>query len=135
MDKFTVIQNTDQLKANNNVSNQSFSVKGKGNNSGELYGGVLAPGGGSIIIDGKEGTEGIIPGIDNITLESSSGVLYDYTLRVVGKCPSGKWDNHMTFTDKSPDTYHLRIFSGTHKTHTVNYHSTNGVITKITWDI
>lgn len=132
--KLEAIKDTVALQGVLEVEEKSFSVIGKGTNRGKLVNGVLPPGK-SIIVDGKVGTEEIIPGIYEIELKSEPGVLYDFTIIVDGKCPSGKWNNHMTFTDATGDTYSLRIFSGTRKKHTVNYHSSNGPITQVTWDI
>lgn len=133
--KLEAIKDKAALRAVLKEDNKSFTVIGKGTNKGKLENGLLAPNGQSIIVEGKAGTEGVIPGIRNITLTVDSGILYDFTLHVRGNCPGGKWDNHMTFTDRSPDTYHLRIYSTTEKDHYVNYHSPDGCINEITWDI
>ena len=133
--KLESIKDARALSAVAEQQNKSFTVLGKGTNIGKLENGVLAPNGQSIIVEGQAGTEGVIPGIKNIRLNCKPGILYDFTIEVEGKCPEGKWDNRMEFTDQDGDTYTLRIYSETAKTHTVNYHSPNGAINKITWDI
>lgn len=135
--RLEAIKNTATLKAALDEQNKSFTPIGAGTNKGSLENGVLAPSPNqqSIIVDGKAGTVGVIPGIENIWLIVSPGILYDFTVWVRGACPKGKWDNHMTFTDRSGDTYHLRIYDTNLKDHYVNYHSPDGAITRITWDI
>jgi hypothetical protein len=132
--KLNAIQNTTALKAVLEQENKSFSSVGGHTNKGSLENGLLVPGQ-AIIVDGKVGINGVIPGIENIWLTRETGILYDFTLHVQGACPKGKWDNCMEFTDQSPDTYTLRIFSTSSKEHTVEYHSSAGAITRITWDI
>lgn len=132
--KLNAIQNTIALKAVLEQENKSFSSVGGYTNKGSLENGLLVPGQ-AIIVDGKVGINGVIPGIENIWLTHETGILYDFTLHVQGACPKGKWDNRMEFTDQSPDTYTLRIFDTSSKEHTVNYHSSAGAITRITWDI
>ena len=134
-EKLEAIKNTSSLEAAVNEENKSFLVTGKGEMKGVLDNGLLAPNGQSIIVGGSPGTKDVIPGIYNITLKAAPGVLYDFTIEIDGQCPKGKWDNNLTFTDRSGDTYSLRIFSESRTVHTVNYHSTDGAINKITWDI
>lgn len=132
--KLKAIQNTAALKAVLEQENKSFTSVGGYGNKGSLENGLLVPGQ-AIIVDGKVGINGVIPGIDNIWLTHETGILYDFTVHVQGACPKGKWDNCIEFTDQSGDTYTLRIFDSSSKEHTVNYHSSAGAITRITWDI
>lgn len=140
--KLEAIKDMKRLKMALGESNKSFTpVYEKGHetdwNEGSLENGVLAAASDkqSILINGIAGVNGAIPGITNIWLIVDPGIYYDFTIKVDGACPKGKWDNHMTFTDRSGDTYHLRIYSTSRKEHYVNYHSPDGNITRITWDI
>jgi|GEM_PF-1734208 len=115
--------------------NASFTMVGKEEDRGTLQDGVLAPNGQSIIVDGRTGIKGAIPGISDIRVKSSVGLLYDFTIEVEGKCPKGKTSNRMTFSDRTEDVYTLRIFSTFEMKHTLHYQSDNPAIVKITWDI
>lgn len=118
-----------------NDMNLSFTVFGEGSQKGRLENGRLVGNSQTIIVDEKAFQPGTIPGINRIWLESSPGVLYDFTIKVEGACPAGKTNNKLIFTDESGDSYTLRIYSTTMKEHYVNYHSNKGDIVKITWDI
>jgi hypothetical protein len=89
----------------------------------------------SLMVNGAAYVPGTIDGIENIKLIMDPGIIYDFTIVVDGACPKSDYNNKMTFTDESNDTYTLRIYSTTRKNHTVNYHSPAGAIKKITWDI
>ncbi|HEX9984100.1 MAG TPA: hypothetical protein VGF69_12610 [Thermoanaerobaculia bacterium] len=116
-------------------TNQPFTANNAGSNNGSLTNGLLAVGGGEILVQGGLPISAVIPSIQSITLVVDSGPVYTATLNVVGACPSGSFDNAMQFTDQSGDTYSLRVYSSTVQTHTVSYNSSGPNITTITWDI
>jgi hypothetical protein len=135
--KLEAIKDTNALKDILKEANKSFTPQGGKTIKGILEDGLLIPSIDKkpIIVDGKVGTEDVIPGIDNIWLIIKPDIFYDFSLYVEGSCPKGSWDNQMTFKDRSGDTYHLRIFSSQKKLHRVRYHSPDGAIEKITWNI
>jgi len=134
-EKLRSIRNTDALRAVLNEVNRPFTSVGRGTNEGELINGLLAPTRKSILVDGQVGTTGTIPGITDIRLVADPKGLFSFVIEVDGACPEGEWDNRMEFTDRSGDTYTLRIFGSTPDTHTVNYNSPDGAIINITWSI
>lgn len=120
-------------------ANKPFTAHGAGTNNGTLEGGVLAPDGGSILIEGYNSISDVIPGINDIRVVTNPEPrVYDYTIQVDGACPSGSFDNAMTFQDctgNSGGNYSLRIFSSSVEQHTVEYNSDCANIVVITWDI
>ena len=117
------------------AENQSFTSGDQGKDQGSLTGGLLVPGKGPLLLDGKPLADNFIPSISRIEVTTDGAPLFTCTIEVTGACPSGKFDNRMGFTDESNDTYSLRIFSSSHKVHTVHYNSSAPNINKITWDI
>ena len=115
--------------------NTPFNATGAGTDNGSLTGGVLGVGAGEIQVTGYSSISDVIPSINSITVVADSGPTYTTTIKVVGACPSGSYDNLLEFTDQSGDTYTLRIYSDTVKTHTVSYNSSEPNVTGITWDI
>jgi hypothetical protein len=114
-------------------NNEPFSIENPNQDEGELYGGKLVPGGGTLKVQNSSSLE--IPGIDSILIEVYDGTTYSYRIVVHGACPKGKYDNHLEFTDNKGDTYSLRIYDETPSDHTVRYSSSDPTITKVTWDI
>ncbi len=137
--KLEAIQDAAWLEAVCEEQNKSFTPIGAGEKKGSLENGVLAPSKNkqSIIFDGKAGTKGVIPDVDNIWLIVNDGILYDFTIWVHGAGPKkGLFSTtRMTFTDRSGDTYTLNLYSSIKRDHFLNYHSSDPAIVRITWDI
>ena len=67
---------------------------------------------------------------------SDSGGIYDYILSVTAKGPEGfgSGNLYLEFTDKSGDTYSLKIYSSKKELHTLRYSSEKPAIVKIKWN-
>lgn len=124
-----------------NLTSKPFVIKGQGNDVGALHDGLLKVSTPLQIFESGQVNNfhsGIIPGVDRIEVRKNHRSAldpYEYVIVVHGGCPKWKVDNHMTFTDRSGDTYNLRIVSSTTKEHTVKFNSVYPDLTKVTWDI
>ena len=93
----------------------------------------------TVSINGKTDLSSIIQANDGgcvfgIKLTTSPW-LYDYVVEVDARGPKGLTSGSMylNFTDETGDTYALRIFDSSRRTHTVTYNSKQPTITKIRW--
>jgi hypothetical protein len=117
------------------AENKPFTSGDQGQDTGSLRAGLLVPGGGPLLVGDKPMPDNFIPSISRIEVTTEGAPLYTCTIEVTGACPKGKFNNRMEFTDESNDAYTLRIFSSSHKVHTVHYNSSAPNINAITWDI
>jgi UDP-2,3-diacylglucosamine pyrophosphatase LpxH len=113
--------------------NQAFTV-----DSGELNGGLLTAGGGSLLVHHKGEVcklsdlpaGSIIPKVQDIELKISKNPVYRYEVVVTAE----DGGIHLYFTDQSSDTYSLSILSTLiKKKHEVSFNSSNPLINKITF--
>jgi len=114
--------------------NQYFTWNGS-RTSGVLSDGLMVAGGGEVKIQGHTGVSEVFDDgqIVSMSLVEQDGGIYKYQVNVTGKCDVFKSHIELHFTDKTGDTYDLRISSPVKENHYVDYNSDDARITKISW--